>query len=126
MPKKVVPHAPADKVALYEKLVALDPEIPRKGAANPYTSLNGHMFSFLTKTGTLGLRLSAEQREAFIKKYKTELCVHYNTVMKEYVAVPDALLKKTAELNKYFKMSVEYTSSLKPRPTTKKKAPVKK
>jgi hypothetical protein len=34
----------------------------------PYTSLNGHMFSFLTETGTMALRLPAGEREAFLKK----------------------------------------------------------
>jgi len=38
------PDIPADKLGLYEKLIATVPEIERKGAANPYTSLNGHMF----------------------------------------------------------------------------------
>jgi hypothetical protein len=37
---KTAPAAPADKVALYEKLVATNPAVKRKGAANPYTSLN--------------------------------------------------------------------------------------
>jgi hypothetical protein len=40
----------------------------------PYTSLNGHMFSFLTKTGKLALRLPEPERDAFLKKYKTTLC----------------------------------------------------
>ena len=35
----------ADKLKLYENLVATNPKIERKGAANPYTSLNGHMFT---------------------------------------------------------------------------------
>ena len=37
---------PANKVALYEKLLATIPEIERKGADNPYTSVNGNMFRF--------------------------------------------------------------------------------
>ena len=41
--------------------------------------------------------------------------------MKEYVAVPDELLKKPAELKKYFDLSYEYAKTLKPKPTTKKK-----
>jgi hypothetical protein len=31
--------------ALYEKLVATVPGLARRGAANPYTSLNGNMFT---------------------------------------------------------------------------------
>jgi hypothetical protein len=114
-------EGPADKLALYEKLVATLPEVERKGATMPYTSLNGHMFSYLTKTGTLALRLPAEARDAFLKKYKTTLCKQYGIVQKEYVEVPDALLKKTVELKPYFAMSFEYVSSLKPKPTKKAK-----
>jgi TfoX/Sxy family transcriptional regulator of competence genes len=116
---------PADKLELYEKLVATNPKVERKGATVPYTSLNGHMFSFLTKTGTLALRLPAAEREEFLKKYKTKLCEQYGTVMKEYAEVPDAMLKKTQELKKYFDLSFAYVGSLKPTPT-KKKAPKKK
>jgi hypothetical protein len=34
---------PPAKLDLYEKLIATHPEIERKGAVHPYTSLNGHM-----------------------------------------------------------------------------------
>jgi len=111
----------ADKVALYDKLVATNPGVKRKGATMPYTSLNGNMFSVLTKTGTLALRLPAAAREAFLTKYKTRLCEQYGAVMVEYVEVPDALLSKTRELKKFFDLSYEYVGSLKPKPTTKKK-----
>jgi hypothetical protein len=113
---------PADKLALYEKLVATNPSIERKGATMPYTSVNGHMFSFLTKTGTLALRLPAAERDAFLKKYKTKLCEQYGVILKEYVEVPDALLKKTQELKKFFDLSYAYVGSLKPKPTKKKPA----
>jgi len=105
----------------YEALVALHPEVERKGAAMPYTSLNGHMFSFLTKEGKLGLRLAEDERVAFLKKYKTSLCEQNGMVLKEYVEVPDALLAKTKELQAFFKSSLAYISTLKPKPTKKDK-----
>ncbi len=108
-----------DKLALYEKLVATKPGLERKGATTPYTSVNGHMFTFLTKTGTLALRLPADALDAFLKKHKTKLCEQHGTVLKEYVEVPDALLRKTLELAKYFEVSYAYVSSLKPKPTKK-------
>jgi hypothetical protein len=111
---------PADKLQLYEKLVATNPNVKRKGAANPYTSLNGHMFSLLQPPGTLALRLPEGQREEFLKKYMTKLFEAYGAVMREYVTVPDALLKNTKELQKYFESSYEYVKSLKPKPTKKK------
>jgi hypothetical protein len=41
--------------------------------------------------------------------------------MKEYVAVPDALLRKTNELKKYLGLSYAYAKTLTPKPTKKKK-----
>ena len=113
-------NIPADKLDLYEKLVATNPKIERKGAANPYTSVNGHMFTYLNPSGSLALRLPADEREKFLKKYKTTLFEAYGAVMKEYVTVPDSLLKKTKELQKYFALSYQYVGSLKPKPTKKK------
>jgi len=105
---------PADKLALYEKLVATNPKVERLGATVPYTSLNGHMFK-------LELRLPEGEREAFLKKYKAKLTEAYGRVQPEYVEVPDALLASTRELKKYFDASYAYVASLKPKPTTKKK-----
>jgi hypothetical protein len=34
------------KIALYDQLIATNPKIERKGAANPYTSLNGNILHF--------------------------------------------------------------------------------
>jgi TfoX/Sxy family transcriptional regulator of competence genes len=119
---KAAPSIPADVLESYEELVLTNPGVERKGAAMPYTSLNGHMFSFLTKTGTLALRLPADERDKFLKKYKTKLCEQHGSVLEEYVEVPHALLKKTPELKKYFDLSYAYAGSLKPKPTKKKPA----
>jgi hypothetical protein len=113
MPKPA-PVAPADIVALYEKLIATNPQVERKGAAIPYTSLNGHMFSMLTKAGKVALRLPEDARDAFLKKYKTKLCEQYGVVQKEYVEVPDTLLGKTRELKKYFDISLKRRSERTP------------
>lgn len=115
----------ADKLVLYEKLIATKPSIERKGAAMPYTSVNGHMFSFLTPAGQLALRLPDQERELFLTKFKTTLCEQHGVILKEYVVVPDALLKKTHELAKFFDLSVAYVGKLKPK-ATKKKAAKKK
>ena len=123
---KAAAATPADKLELYEKLVATNPSVERKGATMPYTSLNGHMFSFLTKTGKLALRLPTEERDAFLKKYKTTLCEQHGSVLKEYVEVPDALLKKTSELKKFFDLSYAYVGSLKPKPTQRRNKAAKK
>ena len=119
MPKTVC-KVPAGPLALYDKLLATNPDVKRKGAASAYTSVNGHMFSFVTETGVLALRLPTNEREAFLKKYKTQLSVQYGTVMKEYAEVPAALLKKTRELKPFFDISYTYVGSLKPKPTIRK------
>jgi len=121
MAKPASGTAPLEKLELYEKLVATNPSVERKGAAVPYTSLNGHMFSYLSKEGKLALRLPAGEREVFLKKYKARLCEAYGTVQPEYVEVPDSLLSSTAELKKFFDCSYKYVGSLKPKPTKKKK-----
>jgi hypothetical protein len=121
MAKAAAAALPAGKLELYEKLVATNPSVQRKGATVPYTSLNGHMFSYLTKEGKLALRLPAGEREAFLKKYKTTLCEAYGIVQREYVMVPDSLLSSTRELKKFFDCSYAYVGSLKPKPTTRKK-----
>src|SRR5580704_11305552 len=113
-------NIPPGKLTLYEKLVKTNPQIERKGAANPYTSLNGHMFTYLNPSGSLALRLPEDEREKFLKKYKTTLFEAYGAVMKEYVTVPDSLLKNTNELRSYLDLSYEYISTLRPKPTRKK------
>lgn len=120
MPKPASP-VPSDKLALYEKLVSTNPNIERKGATVPYTSLNGHMFSYLSKDGKLALRLPAEERAAFLQKYQAKLCEAYGRVQPEYVEVPDSLLASTRELKKFFDRSFEYVGTLKPKPTARKK-----
>jgi len=109
----------AGRVALYDRLIATNPKIERKGDANPYTSLNGNMFTLLHQS-RLAIRLPEDEREKFLKKYKTTLFEAYGTVMKEYVAVPNALFEKTKELQKYLDVSYEYAKTLKPKPTKKK------
>src|SRR5581483_1647691 len=90
---KATPRAPAEQVALYDKLVATDSRAERKGATMPYTSVNGNMFSLLGPEGLI-LRLSPADREAFVAKHKTKPVVMYGAEMREYVAVPATLLAK--------------------------------
>jgi hypothetical protein len=49
------------------------------------------------------------------------LCEAYGKIQPEYVEVPDALLASTRELKRFFDSSYNYVSSLKPKPTAKKK-----
>ena len=104
---------PTETLALYEKLVAANPEAERKGATVPYTSANGTMFSFLTADGALALRLPPDQLEPFFQKYNTTHPVAYGKVMKDWAAVPDSLLANTKELSKYFDLSYRHAANKK-------------
>ena len=107
--KKAIPAA---KLALYDRLIATDPAIERKGATIPYTSANGKMFTYLSPTGDLRLRLPADEREAFMKKYRAKLALSYGIVQKEFVAVPPALFARTAVLKPYLAISRAYAERL--------------
>ena len=110
--KKSTSTIPSAKLALYQKLIATDPSIERKGATIPYTSANGKMFTYLSPTGDLRLRLPPDEREAFMKKYKTKVVVQHGVVMKDFVAVPPALFARTAQLKKYLAISRVFATQL--------------
>jgi hypothetical protein len=111
---------PAEKLALFDKLIAANPKIERKGANNAYAAVNGNMFLLMQPSGVLAMRLPEGAREEFLKKYKSKLYEAYGAVMKEYVTVPDALLEKTKELQKYLDLSYGYVKTLKAKPSAKK------
>ena len=113
--KKEKNDIPSDKLDLYDELIKTNPAIERKGIKLPYTSFNGHMFTFLSESGTLAIRLPENERESFLKEYNSALMESQGTIMKEYVAVPESLLKDTRELKKYLDMSFEYVKTLKPK-----------
>lgn len=111
---------PSDKLALFDALIAVRPEIERKGANNAYAAVNGNMFLLMQADGVLAIRLPDSAREEFLKKYKAKLHEAYGAVMKKYVAVPDAALGKTKEMQKYVAISYDYAKALKAKPTKKK------
>ncbi len=104
-----------DMLDAYKKLIATNPAIELKGATVPYTSFNGHMFSYFEKDGSFGLRLPEKEREAFLKKYKTTLFISYGIVKKEFVLVPEKLLKNFKEFKPYFDLSFAFVKSMKPK-----------
>jgi hypothetical protein len=100
---------------LYDRIFRERSHFERKGVALPYTSVHGHMFTFLSAEGTLGVRLPSPHREEFLKKYGTSLFVAHGAVLKEYVVVPEELFRNTGELLKYLDLSYAYVGSLKPK-----------
>lgn len=102
---------PADRLELYEALVTSVEGVERKGAANPYTSRNGHMTSFIDKEGEVSIRLDEASRQEFIEKYGSRISVQYGSQMKEFVVVPDDLLERHDELQDWFVRSWEWVGS---------------
>lgn len=117
----MAPNVPVDKLALYEAVVETLPEVERKGAANPYTSRNGHMFSFIDKEGVVSLRLPKDALEKFRAEHKTGPSTQYGAVMREYVVVPDDLLTDLDRMAEYFLQSYTYIGTLKPKSTKREK-----
>lgn len=109
-------QGPADRLQIYEELVASVEGVDRKGAANPYTSQNGYMTSFLDKVGEVSIRLDKPQRDEFIETYDSRISEQYGSKMREFVLMPDDLVG-TAEGRDWFRRSWEWVGTLEPRPT---------
>jgi len=100
----------------YRELVdASSGEAALKGAKNPYTARNGHMFSFLDAEGTMALRLPDDLQDEFQARYESGPVVQYGSVMRGYVAVPPDLLEKTDELRDWFDKSYDWIGTLAPK-----------
>ena len=107
---------PQDKRDLYQKLVDTHPDIELKGGKKlTYTSVNGHMFSSMTKDGRLGMRLSKEDQADFISKFDAVPFKNYGSNIKDHVEVPVGLLADADTLAPYLAKSLEYTLTLKPK-----------
>ena len=120
MSPKPAPSAPPDRVQAFERLVSAVPEVGRKGATMPYTSVYGNMFSYLDATGRMALRLSASDRAEFIERFSTNLHEAYGIVQKEYATVPAALLDDTERLLPWFMASHAYALTLRAKPTKRR------
>lgn len=111
-------EGPAETLELYTQAVnASDGDSVVKGAKNPYTSRNGHMFSFLDADGHMALRLSDDLQEEFLARYDSGPVIQYGRTMRDYVSVPGSLLQNTEELTGWFTKSYEWIGTLKPKPT---------
>ncbi len=104
-----------EKLAFYDKLVATQPDIERKGKTMPYTSANGYMFSMLNKDGELGIRLSKESGKAFMEKHNTTRFKSHGAFMQGYVLIPEALYEELDLLSACLAESHAYVQSLPPK-----------
>ncbi len=102
------------KLAAYARAVG---DHPLKGKNQPYTSLNGNMFTFLAPDGTLAMRLSDDDRAAFDAEHGTAPVTQYGRVMRGYVEVPDGVTGNDRALAALFARSAAHAATLKPKPT---------
>ena len=115
-------QVPEEVLAVYRDIIEAHPEIELKGGKKlPYTSLNGHMFTMVSKDGRVGFRMSKADREAFEEKFASGPFTNYGAVIREYVTIPDDLLSNIDEVMPYLDASYQYVQTLKPKPTKKKK-----
>ena len=111
-------RGPSDALNRYAAVVQEAGEIV-KGAKNPYTSRNGHMFSFLDVEGTMAIRLSDELADEFLSRYESGPVIQYGSVMRGYVSVPHDLLSDTEVVGSWFKKAYEWIGTLEPKATKK-------
>ena len=122
MSAKLTPQMPAETLTEYTAAVKATPGAELKGASMPYTSMNGNMYSFLDKKGVCALRLGKADREAFNQEFATSFYTHETgALMQEYVTVPPSLLGDLRKVGGWFKKSLAYAKTLKPKATAKKK-----
>jgi TfoX/Sxy family transcriptional regulator of competence genes len=92
-----------------------------KGAKNPYTARNGHMFSFLDADGSMALRLSDDLTAQFRSQYGSGPVIQYGSTMRGYSSVPADLLADTESMTSWFDKSYDWIGTLPPKPTKKPK-----
>ena len=113
---------PPDKLLLYQRLLDSVADVESKsnfGAA--YTAVNGNMYSMISKHGVVGIRLPTAERAAFMERYAADLFRGDPSwpPAREFVAVPDDLLRDTEALRPYLELGYRYALSLKPKPPKK-------
>lgn len=108
---------PTEALEAYEAAVAAAGIGPRKGAKMPYTSLNGHMYSFLDANGVVAVRLSDDLRASFAEGFGAAPVKQYGGVMRGYVSVREALLADTEGLAKWLAAARDWIATLPPKPT---------
>ena len=114
---------PPEQLELYAAAVAGVDGMELKGATMPYTSRSGHMTSFLDRQGSMGLRLSPDDRIEFSERYDTATAVQHGKEMKDFVVVPADLLARTEEVGEWIVCSWEWVGTYEevarePRPST--------
>ena len=117
------PAMPPGTLAAYRVAVAATKGAELKGATMPYTSVKGNMYSFLDKQGVMAVRLGKADYDLLLSVAGSHAYVHETgTALKEYVAVPPAVLIDTKAAADWLGKSLAHARTLKPKPTRKNAA----
>jgi TfoX N-terminal domain len=113
-------EAPDPRVlAAFDTMIAAVPGVERKGAAMPYTSINGNMYAMVSKAGVIGLRLGKNDLASFMAAGGEPFEGTPGFVNKEYGGVPTAMLSQREALEHWFRTSYAFASGLRPKQTTR-------
>lgn len=104
-----------ENLKIYDQLVGQCPRFKRKGKTVPYTSANGHMFSFINKAGELGIRFSKKVQEQYFEKFNTSIFESHGATMKGYILIPNKMLTDHKALIKLLNESYDYVMTLDPK-----------
>lgn len=108
-------------LSVYGAMIDSIEGVQRKGKTMPYTSMNGNMYSFLSKEGQIALRLGKEDKKIFNDEINPDPMIQYGAVMRGYVTIPENMLASPDQLNHWFKRCHDNAMTLKPKPTKKPK-----
>ncbi len=108
---------PVEALERYRAAVEASGNGEVKGSKNPYTSRNGHMFSFLDPDGVMALQLSSDLESEFRSHYHSGPVVQYGRTMRNYSSVPAELLDDTEALRQWYDRAWEWIGTLEPKPT---------
>jgi hypothetical protein len=126
MPRGSAYPGPVEALERYRAVVEASGNGEVKGAKNPYTSRNGHMFSFLDAEGTMALHLSAELEADFRSQFESGPVIQYDRTMRGYSSVPGRLLDDTEALREWYDRAWDWIGTLTPKPTKKPPASSRK
>lgn len=108
---------PAEALEAYSATVEASSIPGLKGAKNPNTSRNGHMFSFLGGEGIAAIRLSEGLIEALVEELETGPGQQYGATMRGYASILDSLLTDAATFAAWLDRSHDWIGTLPPKST---------
>jgi len=115
MAKRAMPKftkAPPELVATFDRVTDLSGVEHRKMFGYPAAFAGGNMFASLFQSSMI-LRLSAEDREAFARRFQAQPFEPMpGRPMREYLEVPAAVLASPKQLREWVDRALAYAASL--------------